>query len=83
MRTAQVVPVNVLRPSGGSVEPLQFVESELEVRADHRPAAHLRFRPGDGWDEAVILVPGAALTQSRTRLEISGRYAAYRYWFFQ
>ena len=83
MRTAQVVPVTVLRPGGSGAEPLQFVESELDVLADDRPAAHARFRPGAGWDEAVILVPGAALTRPRTRLELTGRYAAYRYWFYQ
>jgi len=42
-----------------------------------------RFRPGEGWDEALVLVPGAAITRPRTRLEMTGRYAAYRYWFYQ
>ena len=42
MRTAQVVSVNILRPGGGGAEPLQFVESELDVRAFDRPAAHAR-----------------------------------------
>jgi hypothetical protein len=83
MRTAQVVPVTILRPGGGAAKPLQFVEAELDVRADGEPAAHVRFRPGEGWDEAVIRVPGTALRLPRTHLEIKGRYAAYRYWFFQ
>jgi hypothetical protein len=83
IRTAQVVPVTVLRPAGGGGGPLQFVEAELDVIADGRPAAHARFRPDAGWDEAVVLVPGAALTRTRTRLEVVGRYAAYRYWFYQ
>lgn len=83
MRTAQVVPVNILRPGGGRAEPLQFVEAQLEVRADGRPAAQARFRPGEGWDEAAILVPASAITGQRTRLELSGRYAAYRYWMYQ
>jgi hypothetical protein len=83
MRTAQVVPVNVLRAGGSGAEPLQFVESELDVLADDRPAAHARFRPGPGWDEAIIVIPGAALTRPRTRIEMTGRYASYRYWFYQ
>ena len=83
MRTAQVVPVNVLRPGGGGAPPLQFVESELDVLADGRPAIHARFRPGPGWDEAVVVIPGTALTRARTRIQMTGRYAAYRYWFFQ
>jgi hypothetical protein len=83
MRTAQVVPVHVLRPGASAAEPLQFVEAELEVMADGRRAAHARFRPGAGWDEAIVLIPGAALTRPRTRIEMTGRYAAYRYWFFQ
>ena len=83
MRTAQVVPVNVLRPGGSGGEPLQFVEAELDALADGRPAAHARFRPRAGWDEAMVVIPGAALTRPRTRIELTGRYAAYRYWFFQ
>ena len=84
VRTAQLVPVAVLRPSGGgAIEPLQFVEAELEARADDRPAGRASFRPREGWEEAVFVVPGAALTRSRTRIELAGRYAAYRYWFFQ
>ena len=83
MRTAQVVPVTVLRPGGGGASPLQFVESELDVLVDGRPAVHARFRPGPGWDEAVIVIPGTALTRARTRIEMTGRYAAYRYWFYQ
>jgi hypothetical protein len=83
MRTAQVVEVNILRPGGGRAEPLQFVEAEVQVRVDGQPAAQGRFRPGEGWDEMLILVPAAAITRHRPRIEISGRYAAYRYWFYQ
>jgi hypothetical protein len=83
MRTAQVVPVNILRPGGGRAEPLQFVEAEVHVQVDGQPAAQGRFRPAEGWDEMVILVPASAITRPRPRIDISGRYAAYRYWFYQ
>ena len=42
MRTAQVVPVTVLRPGGSGGEPLQFVESELDVTRRRSPG---RARP--------------------------------------
>jgi hypothetical protein len=84
MRTAQVVPVAVMRPGASGTEPLQFVEADIAVLADDHPAARVRFRPAaEGWDEAVVVVPGNAITRDRTSLKLSGRYAAYRYWFFQ
>jgi hypothetical protein len=83
MRTAPVVPVVVLRAGATTTQTLHVVESEIAVTADDRPAGRTRFRPTGGWDEAVIRVPAALVTRDRTRLELSGRYAAYRYWFFQ
>lgn len=83
VRTAQVVPVVVVRPGGSRTEPLHFVESEIAVSADDRPAVRVRFRPRAGWDEAVVRIPAGVVTRGRTRLELSGRYAAYRFWFFQ
>jgi hypothetical protein len=84
MRTAQVVPVALLRAGGSGTEPLQFVEAEIDVTADDRKAAHARIRAAaEGWDEAVIAVPATVITRTRTTIRMTGRYAAYRYWFFQ
>ena len=83
MRTGQVVPVVVLRAGGTRTEPLHVVEADVAVAADGQAASRARFRPAAGWDEMVIAVPGALVTRTRTRIELSGRYAAYRYWFYQ
>jgi hypothetical protein len=83
LRTADVVPVAVMRPSGSSVQQLSFVEAEIAVSADERPVTRARVHPRAGWEEAVIRVPAAAVTKARTRIDLSGRYASYRYWFYQ
>jgi hypothetical protein len=44
-----------------------------------RPA----IRPGPGWHEAVLRVPGSLLRTERAHLELTGRYASFCYWFFQ
>jgi hypothetical protein len=31
----------------------------------------------------VIRLPGAAIGEGETRLELRGRYAAFHYWFYQ
>jgi hypothetical protein len=83
LRTAPVVPVAVSRASGSRSQPLQFVESEIAITVDGRPAVRIRARPRSGWDEVVIRVPATAITGPRTRLELRGAYASYRYWFAQ
>jgi hypothetical protein len=83
LRTAGVVSVVVAPAGRPTSQPLDFVEAELEVSVDGRPAGRLRFRPAPGWDEVVLRVPAALVTGERTRLELAGHYASYRYWFFQ
>jgi hypothetical protein len=83
LRTAGVVPVVVARAAGAAAQPLDFVEAELALSADGRPVARARFRPAAGWEEAVLRVPAAMVTGERTTLELAGRYASYRYWFYQ
>jgi hypothetical protein len=83
LRTAETVPVSVSRASGSRSEVLHFAEAEMAVTVDGRPLARLRRRSRAGWDEAVVRIPGSAVTRARTRLELRGAYAAYRYWFFQ
>jgi hypothetical protein len=83
LRTAGVVPVAVARAGGATSQPLDFVEAELALSADGRPVGRVRFRPAPGWDEAVLRVPASLVTSERTRVELAGRYASYRYWFYQ
>ena len=47
-----------------------------------RTNARIRSAP-EGWDEATIVLPGRVITRTRTAIRMTGRYAAYRYWFFQ
>ena len=36
-----------------------------------------------GWNEHVIRLPKESVGDGSTRLELRGRYAAFRYWFYQ
>ena len=39
--------------------------------------------PAPGWDEWAVRVPGARVAGARTRIELAGRYASFRYWAYQ
>ena len=63
------------RVPGGGVEP---------ARQRRSPPGTAAFRPRPGWDEMVFKVDGGAHRRRRARaLELHGRYAAFRYWFYQ
>jgi len=83
IRTAPSVDVGLLRASGGAVHGLEFAEASIEVEAGGRVLARSTFRPRAGWDEQLLRVPAAAIEGGPTRLRVSGRYASFRYWFYQ
>ena len=45
--------------------------------------AGVRLANRDGWNEHVFRVPASAVADGSTTLELSGRYASYRFWFYQ
>ena len=48
---------------------------------EHFSLELLRTRPG--WDEQVFRITADQVQEGRTRLQLSGRYASFYYWFFQ
>jgi hypothetical protein len=72
-----------LRARGGLVAALDVAVAGMLVTVDGRPAVRLEARNEPGWNEHIVPVPAEAITGERTRIEIAGRYTAFRYWFFQ
>ena len=83
MRTAPSTEVKLLRPGGLTGGNLAFAEAGLLLTAGGRPIGRFQFRPRAGWDEQVLRVPAAAVSEPSLRLEIRGRYASFYYWFYQ
>jgi hypothetical protein len=83
LRTASPVTASILWPASRERVTIEIPEATILVRVDDHPAIRWTFRPSPGWDEQVLRIPGQLLTARRTRLTLSGRYAAFHYWFFQ
>jgi len=83
LRTAAEASAVVYRAAGNGVLPLEIAEAGISLKVDGEDVARLGFHPRAGWDEAVLRVPGGAIRHERSRLTLSGRYAAYYYWFYQ
>lgn len=43
----------------------------------------VKIHQDDSWSEVVLRIPGELIASGRTRIEISGRYTSFYYWFFQ
>ena len=48
-----------------------------------RRAVRETFRTQPGWNEHAVRIAGNLVRGPRPRLEVSGRYASFQYWFFQ
>lgn len=83
LRTAPVVEAAVFRAEGAQVFGLDLPVSAADISLDGRPVGRATFSPRPGWDEIVVRVPAALVTREGSRLELKGRYAAFRYWFYQ
>jgi hypothetical protein len=55
----------------------------IVVQAGGREVARLSVENAAGWNEHVVRLPADAVGDGSTRLELSGRYAAFHYWFYQ
>ena len=55
----------------------------IVVHAGGREVARLTLPNPPGWNEHVLRVPADAVAEGTTGLELSGRYAAFHYWFYQ
>jgi hypothetical protein len=83
LRTQRSPVARAMRVHGPSVVSLEIAEAGLVVRAGGRVALRASLPNHPGWNEHVLRIPAELLGPSVTELEISGRYAAYHYWFYQ
>ena len=63
---------------------MAFPEAAMSVRVDGAARrAGSRSSRRTGWSDVVLRVPADRIAGDAHALEISGRYAAFRYWFYQ
>ena len=83
MRTRTPAAVRFLREQGVIETTVRSPTALMTVRAGGRVAAPVRAPTAEGWNEHVFRVPASAVADGSTTLELSGRYASYRFWFYQ
>jgi hypothetical protein len=83
MRTAAKARANIWSAAGPAAYDLEFPEAVFGLRVNGQPVGTSTFRPGTGWDEMMITVDGAHIVGPSTTLELRGRYASFRFWFYQ
>jgi hypothetical protein len=83
VRSRTPVVATALRAAGGLAVPLDVPEMGLIVSAGGREVARLTLPNRAGWNEHVFRVPAEAVSEGATDLALSGRYAAFHYWFYQ
>jgi hypothetical protein len=83
LRTAPAIDANLLQVSGPRRVGLEFPEAVLSIAVDGQTAVRETFRTQPGWNEHVVRIAGNLVQGPRPRLEVSGRYASFQYWFFQ
>jgi len=83
LRSAGQTEANIYAAAGRRRVALSFPEAGLRPRVDGQLLPRVSFRPGPGWSEHLLRLPGAAIGSERVRLHLEGRYAAFQYWFFQ
>jgi hypothetical protein len=83
LRTAPAIDANLLQVGGARRLGIEFPEAVLNLSLDGQSAVRETFRTQAGWNERVLRVPGNLVRGPRPRLEVSGRYASFQYWFYQ
>lgn len=83
LRTAPAVDANLLRVSGPQRVGVEFPEAVLMVAVDGQVVVRDTIRTQPGWNERALLITGNLIRSASPRLEVSGRYASFQYWFFQ
>jgi hypothetical protein len=83
LRTAGSASVGVLRAAGAGQFPIEIPEAGIVLRVEGQTVGRVSFPPRPGWDEHVLRVTADRIRSASTRLELSGRYASFYYWFFQ
>jgi len=83
LRTAGSASVGVLRAAGAGQFPIEIPEAGIVLRVEGQTVGRVSFAPRPGWDEHVLHITADRIRAASTRLELSGRYASFYYWFFQ
>jgi hypothetical protein len=83
LRSRTPVAANAMRAQGSLSTPVEVAEMGILLRAGGREVARLALPNRPGWNEHVIRVPAEAVSDGTTELSLSGRYAAFHYWFYQ
>lgn len=83
LRTAGSAGAGVLRASGGGQFPIEIPEAGIVLRVEGQTVGRVTFHPRPAWDEQVFRITADRVRPASTRLELSGRYASFYYWFFQ
>jgi hypothetical protein len=83
LRSRSPVVARSLRAQGGVAVPVELPVMGITVRAGGREVARLALANRPGWNEHVFQVPASAVAEGTTELALSGRYAAFHYWFYQ
>ena len=83
LRSRTPVVARAMRAQGGLAVPVDVPEMGILLRAGGREVARLALPNRPGWNEHVFRVPAEAVSDGTTDLALSGRYAAYQYWFYQ
>ena len=83
MRTADSATAGVMRATGSGQLPMEIAEAGIVLRVDGKPVGRVTFHPRAGWDEQVFRITADRVADGHTRVQLSGRYASFYYWFFQ
>lgn len=83
LRSAPETTVLVWRPQGAAAHPLDLAQAVADVTLDGQRVGRATFTARSGWDELALTIPARFVTRASSRLELKGRYAAFRYWFYQ
>jgi hypothetical protein len=83
LRARSPVVAQARRAQGGLAVPVEVPSAGLVVRAGGKEVLRLVLPNRPGWNEHVFRVPAAAVGEGSTRLDLSGRYSSFHYWFYQ
>jgi hypothetical protein len=83
LRTRSTILARGLRAGPALASEVEIPEAGILVRAGGRTVLRAALRNAPGWNEHVLRVPGEAVADGETSLELVGRYAAFQYWFYQ
>jgi hypothetical protein len=83
LRSRSPLVATTMRARGTAAVPIDVPEVGIVVRVGGREALRLARPNGPGWSEHVFRVPPDLVSEGATDLELSGRYPAFHYWFYQ